>query len=272
MAFPTDEIELAESWNYVETADGEQIERIFYVPYAKIFGGRGGSGQVPAMGDVLIDKNGVRYEQFRVIRIVTNLNKEDLKGARTSIFYSTAASTTVRQAEADLRTSWRSRFYSSMEVIEVNNKFNAGVYTGDALDNPAIVYIPRFTYELTIYASEHNIDLYSDKVGLVNNSDFFREHRKIVTSDPKIAESIELENIYSINDTGKWIFMDLAVNKIAHHNHEISFQFVFNKYQWNPDGVEGVSAGSDLYESTDFKVLTASAKKLQLPSTTPTRA
>ena len=275
MVFTTEK-ELSVSWNLTETKDGQEIERIWYVPFAKLFGPRGGTDQIPALGDVLIDSTGVRYEKFRVVRVQSTLTKSDKEGARTSIFYSSAASTTVRQKEADLRTSWNSRFYSSMEVIEVNNKLvqtgnNAGLYVGAALDNPAIVYQPRFTYELTFYSSNHNISLFTANIGTVNSVDWFGKHREINTADAKIAESKELETIYSANDTGKWLFMDFSVNKLSFKNHEIIAQFVFNFYQWNPDATEG-TPGVSLYPSTDFNILMSDAKKLQLPSTTPTRA
>ena len=148
----TSTIELNESWKFRETADGQELVRVFYAIWADIFSPSGASPVLPEIGDPLPETTWVGRPDMKVIQIGAEPTQEDVDGCEVEIVYSNVTKDTFPKKRPDDRLSWEERFYTITETIETDRYYS---------DSTTLPMRHRFT------GGELNKGHFKDKDGLV---------------------------------------------------------------------------------------------------------
>jgi len=286
MASLTTAIELADSWKWIVTADGdEEFTLIFYAPWDEIYGPRGPGYRFAELGDILVTGDGTEDDRLRLTRIVADPGPSDKEGCRYEQIY-TSANKSLKGKVPDLRTSWRASFSTIMEAREVANQIGStvGDYTGTALtDTDAngdiitkTVYVPRTTYNLSFSASELNLETFTTRVGKVNSDSFFVAHRAISSGDQRIRDAEGNILFQTGSDANQWLFANFNATEVGIQNYEVYCEFWYSPLKlvsedasklatvyggWNTSSISS-------YLTTDFKPITDTVKSLARPDAT----
>jgi hypothetical protein len=288
----TASIELAESWQNIITAGGnEEFRLIHYAPWADCYGPRGPGFRFAEIGDILVTSGGVEDDRLRLSRIIISPSGKDKDGCRYEQVY-TSENNGLKEKVPKLRTSWKASFSSTMDTFETGRQINYGVandagdYTGDDVttkevdDNTKIqkklVFVPRIVYNVSFNAEDVNLTLYENAYGKVNNDSFFTKHRSVSTGDTAIAESSENNKWNFVDrggllaDTHQWLFNDYNATLIGLSNYNIAMSFEFNRQGWNgAQDTNGNPTGDKFYNAVNFGPLFDPVKELRRPDSTP---
>lgn len=282
----TASIELAESWQNIITADGnEEFTLVHYAPWADCYGPRGSGYRFAEMGDALVTADGTVTERLRLSRIIISPSMGDKEGCRYEQVYS-SSNHGLKGKEQSLRTSWNESFSSGLEVLETTRVVGSTVgdyETGakrtvkDADSNeviPKLVYVPSIpTYRVTYYVDTLRVGTYVNALGTVNSDLFFVPNRRIDTGDQAIRDAegnvVFVENGNN-GDKHKWLFSDFSANRVGINNYEVNVEFMYYVAGWNGTlDVNGNPTGEIYYLNTVFSELFSFVKELRRPDPTP---
>jgi hypothetical protein len=271
-------LELAESWQHIITAEGnEEFTLKFYATWDDAFGPRGPNFRFAELGDSLVTDNGIVDERLRLSRVLVSPTMDDREGCLYEQIY-TSNNNTLQSKRANLRSSWRTSFSTTIEAVETDKQINndadamPGDFTGSAVTTEdtnyeivkKIVYVPRTVYNVTIFVDKVDVSLFQQSMGKVNKDSFFNLHSKINSGDVLIRQARSkwtfINRPIPAADKHQWLFSNFEAIQIGIDNYELSLEFRFEQAGWNgPLDSSGTPTGDVFYNEISFQPLFAFA-------------